>query len=140
MIAKKMKTSNVDKSDATNYWKRSGELLESMRNNLLLENWNAAVIDGVHSAISANDALTVAAIGKRSTSDHHLDAVELLKQSISSDLRPDLGRLRQIINIKSHVEYGPSLVTPKEAQRIAQTVERFIGWAERIFANIRRGR
>lgn len=138
MIAKKTKTSKVEKSDAVNYWKRSQELLESMRNNLMMENFNAAVIDGVHAAISANDALTVAAIGKRSTGNDHMDAVELLKQSISADLSPDIGKLRRILHVKSHVEYGPSLVLPKEAQMVAQDVERFIIWAEGIFKRIKR--
>lgn len=133
MVAKKLKTALVFKGDASNYWKRSRELFESMRNNLVLENWNAAVIDGVHAVISANDALTIAAIGKRSSSDHHLDAAELLKHSISPDLKPDVTRLRRILHIKSHVEYGPSLVSSKEAERVSQDVERFLGWAEGVF-------
>lgn len=137
MTAKKIKTSEVKKGDASNYWKRSQELLESMRNNLIMENWNAAVIDGVHSAISANDALTVAIIGKRSASNDHMDAAELLKQSISANPSLIIGRLRRILYVKSHVEYGSSLVSPKEAQRVAQDVERFIGWAESIYRGIK---
>ncbi len=137
MIAKKIKTSAVEKRDASNYWQRAQELLESMRSNLLAENWNAAVIDGVHATISANDALTVASLGKRSTSDHHLEAVELLKQAINPNLNPDLNRLRKIINIKSHVEYGPSLVPAAEAKRVAIDVERFVNWAESIYRKIK---
>ncbi|MFH1830004.1 MAG: HEPN domain-containing protein [Pseudomonadota bacterium] len=133
MISKKIKSSAVEKSDASNYMKRAKELIESMRNNLIMENWNAAVIDGVHAAISANDAVIVSIAGKRCTSSHHIDAVELLKQSLSKDMLPDLIRLRRIINIKSHVEYGPSLVTAKEAQRVAQDAERLITWAEKFF-------
>lgn len=133
MAAKTIKTSNVDKHDAANYWKRSQELFQSMRNNLLVENWNAAVIDGVHAAISANDAITVASIGKRSTSSQHLDAVELLRQAIAPELMPDVNRLRKIIHIKSHVEYGPSLIPSKNAIQIVQDVERFLKWAEGVF-------
>src|SRR3989338_5216549 len=106
MSPKKIKTSLIEKSDARNYWQRAQELFESMKNNLVTEKWNAAVIDGVHATISANDALTVATIGKRSTSDHHMDADELLKQSISPNLEPEIARLRRILHIKSHVEYG----------------------------------
>lgn len=132
MTAKKIKTYNVEKRDASNYWQRSQELLESMRNNLMLENWNAAVIDGVHSVISANDSVTVAFLGKRSTSDHHLDAAELLKQAVPEGLKPDLTRLRRILTIKSHVEYGASLVKPGDAQKLAQDVERFVSWVEKL--------
>lgn len=123
----------VEKSDAGNYWQRAQELLESMKNNLLLEKWNAAVIDGVHAVISTSDALTVAMIGKRSTSDHHMDAAELLKQAIAPDLEPEIARLRRILHIKSHVEYGPSLVTHSEAKRVSQDVERFIQWAAKVY-------
>lgn len=137
MAAKKIKSAMIEKADAQNYWQRSQELLESMKNNLLMEKWNAAVIDGVHAAISAGDALTVVSIGKRSTSDHHLDAVELLKQAIPPHLEPDTARLRRILHIKSHVEYGPSLVTGAEAKRVGQDVERFVQWATKVYQVIR---
>ena len=136
MTPKRLKTASVSKTDAQNYWKRSRELLTSMRNNLLMENWNAAVIDGVHAGISANDALTVAAIGKRSTSDHHMDAVELLQQALPIDGNGETARLRRILYIKSHVEYGPSLVLAKEAHDVAQNVERFLRWAEKVFGRL----
>jgi len=133
MAPKKIKTSVIEKSDAGNYWQRAQELFESMKNNIIMEKWNAAVIDGVHATISANDALTVATIGKRSTSDHHMDAAELLQQAISPNLEPETARLRRILHIKSHVEYGPSLVTNSEALRVSQDVERFIQWATKIY-------
>lgn len=136
MAARKIKTALIEKTDAGNYWRRARELFESMKNNLLLENWNAAVIDGVHAVISANDAITVAAIGKRSTSDHHADAADLLQQAISPDWEPETERLRRILHIKSHVEYGPSLVAPSEAKRVGQDVERFMNWAEKTFRMI----
>lgn len=133
MSPKKIKTSIIEKSDAGNYWQRAQELLESMKNNLVLEKWNAAVIDGVHAAISTSDALTVAMIGRRSTSDHHIDAAELLKRAVPPDLKPEIARLRRILHIKSHVEYGPSLVTDSEARRVSQDVERFIHWATKVY-------
>jgi hypothetical protein len=133
MIAKKIKSAMVAKSDAINYLKRARELLASMRNNLAVSQWSAAVIDGIHAAISANDALTVVYSGQRCTSSHHVDAVEFLKQSLPKNFAPDLQRLKRVISIKSHVEYGPSLTTEKEAHKVAQDVERFIAWAEGAF-------
>ena len=136
MIAKKIKSAEVSKKDAANYMKRAKELLESMRNNLAIDNWNAAVIDGVHSAISACDAITVALSGRRSTSSHHIDAAELLKQSLPPSSGIDLNRLRKIIGIKSHVEYGASLATSKDAHSLAKDVERFFEKAEELFKKI----
>ncbi len=137
MTAKKIKTAVVDKRDAANYLKRSMELRQSMRNNLVLENWNALVIDAVHAVISANDALTVAFTGVRCTSSNHLDAVELLKQSLPRELQPDVSRLARVISIKSHIEYGPSLVTKSEAEKIAKDAERFVDWAESALQKVR---
>lgn len=138
MAAKKIKTSIIEKSDARNYWQRAQELFESMKNNMIMEKWNAAVIDGVHAAISAGDALTVATIGKRSTSDHHMDAALLLRQAVPPNLEPETARLRRILYIKSHVEYGPSLVEASEAGRVAQDVERFIQWAAKIYQMVKK--
>lgn len=137
MTPKQIKTSLVDKREADSYWKRSRELVVSMRNNLILENWNAAVIDGVHAVISANDALTVAAIGKRSASDHHLDAADLLNQAIAAEMKPDISRLKRILHIKSHVEYGPSLVRAPQARQVSLDVERFCEWAEKVFQKLK---
>lgn len=137
MTPKKIKTAQVDKRDSENYMKRSMELRQSMRNNLALEIWTASVIDAVHAVISANDALTVALAGVRCTSTHHLDAVELLKQSASKELQPDLARLARVISIKSHVEYGPSLATKADAEKLAKDAERFIDWAESALRKIK---
>lgn len=138
MTAKKVKSAFVEKSNAANYKQRAKELLESMRNNLIMENWNAAVIDGVHAAISINDALTVAFSGRRSTADSHVDAAELLKQSLPSEMATEDKRLRRILYVKSHVEYGPSLVTRKNAEEVSRDVERFFAWAEHVYERIMR--
>ena len=137
MIAKKIKTAEIAKLDAANYMKRAQELLESMRNNLAIDNLNAGVIDGVHAAISACDTLTVALGGKRSISSKHTDSVELLKQVLPPSVKADLNRLSRIIGVKSHIEYGPSLVTSKDAQKLTQDVERFFEWAENFYKKIR---
>lgn len=140
MTPKTIKTAPVDKRDSENYMKRSMELRQSMRNNLALENWNASVVDAVHAVISANDALTVALTGMRCTSAHHLDAVELLKQSVSKDLQPDVTRLARVISIKSHVEYGPSLATKIDAERLAKDADRFVDWAGGVLRKVLRKR
>jgi len=133
MIAKKIKSAQVAKSDAINHLDRARQLLASMRNNLAVSQWSAAVIDGVHAAISANDALTVTYAGQRCTSNQHVDAAEFLKQALPKNVTPDSQRLKRIISIKSHVEYGPSRITEKEARKVAQDVERFMAWAEEVF-------
>lgn len=131
MTPTRIKTSNVSRSLSGNYWQRALELWESMKSNVLLEKWNAAVIDGVQAAISANDALTVGHLGKRCSSDNHMDAAALFGEATQGCCPEQETRLRNILSIKSHVEYGPSLVKPKEGQRVFQDTDRFLSWVQK---------
>lgn len=134
MNARKIKTIPVPKNEWVMYWARAKELYESMDDNMKEGRWNAAVIDGVHCAISANDAFTVATLGHRCGSDDHADAVDLFVQAMDhQEGEGQLGRFRRLLSIKSHVEYGPSLVHEAEAKKVFTDVERFYRWiASRI--------
>lgn len=136
MTAKQLNTANTERSLYSNYWQRALELWESMKNNALNEKWNAAIIDGIQATISANDALTIAFLGKRCTSDNHMDAVSLFEQASRSQYPEQQTRLRNVLSLKSHVEYGPSLVKPKEGQRVFQEVDRFLTWIKKELTRV----
>lgn len=136
MTPKRINTATIDRSYYASYWQRANELWESMKNNVLQGKWNAAVIDGVQATISANDALTVAYLGKRSTSDNHVEVLALFEQAFPFKEGEQKNRLRKILSIKSHVEYGPSLVKPEEGQRVFQDVERFLTAIKKALANV----
>lgn len=126
-----VKTAAVRKGDWITYWQRAQELFTSMQHNMSTQQWNAAVIDAVQCIISASDAFTVARLGKRSTSEMHGDAVLLFEQAAGgADIGNQSTRLGRVLAIKSHVEYGPSLVRPDQAHGVAKDVERFYRWVQ----------
>lgn len=57
--AKDVPTVKVDKARWVNYWRKAEEFLEMANESLTRRNWNAAALNSVHAAISANDALLV---------------------------------------------------------------------------------
>lgn len=131
MTARHIKALPVRKGDWVVYWQRASELLRSMQYNMERERWNAAVIDAVHCAISSNDSYTVAKLGMRSAAESHNDAIVLLREAAdNADIENQLTRLGRLLGIKSHVEYGPSVVRPDEAERVAKDTERFYRWVE----------
>lgn len=129
MTAQKMKTVQVERSGWTSYWERATELFQSMKMNLGDDRLNAAVIDAVQCAISISDAFTIARLGLRCASQSHSDATALFSQaSVSGPVNPHTHRLTTLLSIKSHVEYGPSLVRPQDARKVSQDVERLYMW------------
>ena len=129
MSAQKIKTAAVDRSDWSAYWGRAKELYQSMKVNMAEGRLNAAVIDAVQCVISTSDAYTVFRLGLRCTSASHTDAAILFAQAaLPQAVNQQVHRLTNVLSIKSHVEYGPSLVRSHDAERIAQDVDRLYLW------------
>lgn len=93
--------------------------------------WDAVLLNGLHAAISMNDALCVLKTGRRSASKFHQDAVILLGQACPSEEgRKNVGRLAEILNFKNAIEYEARRFSEAEARDFAVKVERFISWVE----------
>lgn len=131
MMARLIKTVTVSRGEWSHYWNRAQELLASMRSNIDEARWNAAVVDAVHSVISANDTFTIQRMGVRCGSEDRSDATDLFEQALHADDDGNpAARLGRILAIKSHVEYGPSRVSEEQARRVAKDVERFFLWVQ----------
>jgi HEPN domain-containing protein len=101
-----------------------------MKEALARGHWEAAGINAVHSAISANDAVLAAIPAIRVTGKDHRDAVRLLSSRIKSkDAQAAAKRLDIIISKKSRVEYEQKRIPEKEARSLVQDAERFLKWA-----------
>ena len=130
MAAKKRDTVDIPKSEYKNYREKGLEFFNVMKSCLQDEDWDAVVLNGVHASISLSDALTVFRLGKRSSSQLHLDASGLLSQAVEHDSegRRNADRLAQILNWKHGAEYEPKRATEREAHDFAKIVERFVEW------------
>ena len=130
-MADKIPTSKVGKAQYRNYWKKACEFREAMRQSAGCGNWNAASLNAIHAAISANDALLVCFHGMRSISPKHNDAVKLLVSLVKHEkVKNNSAHLRRLINVKNIVEYEGRLFSRAEAHSLAKHTERFISWVE----------
>lgn len=92
---------------------------------------DAAMLNAVHAAISATDAVCVALGRRRSSDPNHQRAADLLQEigGKSSDVSAQVRRLRELITKKNAVEYESRLATAREATGAVQAAERFVAWA-----------
>lgn len=131
MVARKIITVEVAKSEFRNFRDKGVQFFQVMKTCLQDGDWDAVLLNGVHAAICLSDAVTTLCLGKRSSSKSHFDASTLLGQAVSQDEegRRNADRLAQILNWKHDAEYEPKRATESEAYDFSKIVERFMEWA-----------
>lgn len=138
MMTKKLKTIEADRTDCRIYQKKASGFFNVMNMCLQDNEWDSVLLNGVHAALSMNDALCVYFLGKRSSGKSHNDAIFLLGQieQHSSEVRKNANRLSDILGEKNKIAYEPVVYGEKDAKDFALTVERFFSWAESILPKI----
>lgn len=130
-MARHINTTPVRQSLFTDYRDKGRQFFHVMRMCLQDNEWDAAMVNGIHAAISMNDALCVLRLGKRSNGPSHQDAARLLEQVSATDkIKKNVQRLLDILNWKQEAEYSPRRMSGSEANKFAQQVERFVEWVE----------
>lgn len=130
-MTREPQTRRVDRSAARVFWNRSQQCASMMNEAIERGHWEAAGVNAVHAAISANDAVLVALRGIKPSSANHKDAVRvLLSQLKEEDARKAAKRLGVIVAKKSRVEYDEKRFTEKEAREIVLDAQRFLEWAK----------
>ncbi len=123
---------HIDKSLCGNYLRKSEECFDIALECLRTKRWNAAVINAVHSGISACDALTVFILGVRHAGERHEDAISLfqtvgLPKDVLTAKSKQLGRL---LGIKNAAEYEERLMREDDAREAVRDAERFLSWVK----------
>ncbi|MBA3047383.1 HEPN domain-containing protein [Patescibacteria group bacterium] len=115
-----------------NYLIKAEQFLETARDAYFKENWNAVGLNAVHSAISANDALTSYYGKVRSISEKHSDSISLLLEVFKNDKESKScsRHISWLINRKNLVEYESRLFYEKEAEESLKHADRFLFWAK----------
>ncbi|MPZ71004.1 MAG: HEPN domain-containing protein [Actinobacteria bacterium] len=92
---------------------------------------DAAMLNAVHAAISATDAVCVALSGRRSGDPDHQRAADLLQEvgGKSKGIAGHVRQLRMLFAKKNVVEYESRQASAKEATEAVQGAERFVSWA-----------
>lgn len=127
-----MKTRNVNKSFYVNYLKKAEEFYGAAKGEYEKQNWNSCVLNAIHCAISAADALTVAFKGLRHVGERHTEVVNLL-QSIEMDqqvLKSKTRQLLALLDVKNSTEYEEKLTSENGANVALKNAERFFLWVK----------
>ena len=127
-----MKTRSVLKSNARSYLQRAEECKNSMNHAFEIENWNSCVINAIHCAIAAADAVCIFRLGLRNASENHLDAVSLFLSTDRNDkdTQAIANHLVRLLNIKTDAEYGERLLNRKDADEAIKHAERLLSFVE----------
>lgn len=134
-MTKKIPTRNVSKSSAVNYLGKAQQFSRAMTESLDRGDWDAAGLNAVHCAISANDAVLVLTKGIRSASSKHDDSVVLLESLVGiSGVKTAASQLKRLIAKKNLIEYEERMFRENEARDAVKNASRFLAWAEVVFS------
>jgi len=121
----------ISKSEAGDYLKQAEEFLNSAKDNMFKNRFNAAGFDAIQSMINANDALTVFFLEERASKDHkeamklHVDVIRVMNDSSCRSM------LRNALELKSTVGYIGKALSKREAENLTRDAIRFLEWAKR---------
>ena len=130
-MTREPQTRKVERSAASVFWNRSRQCAAMMEEALNRGQWEAAGVNAVYAAISANDAVLAALRGLRPSSADHKDAARVLLSQLKEEDAQKAGkRLGVIVAKKSRVEYDDKRFTEKEARDVVTDTQRFLEWAK----------
>jgi HEPN domain-containing protein len=133
-VTARRKTVEAPRSEAPLYIAKAVQFVEEASAAIESSRNDAAMLNAVHAAITAADAICVAIAGRRSADPDHQRAADLLQeigggsQGISGHVR----QLRMLLAKKNVVEYESRQAKAKEASEAVQRAERFVDWAKQI--------
>jgi HEPN domain-containing protein len=131
-----MKTRNVDKHKYNNYMIKADEFFDSMNDSFAKRHFNATVLNAIHCAISAADALTVFYKGVRHAGDRHEDVVSLLNTLGLPEIQNKNKQLLSLLRIKNSAEYEEKLMTEANALDSIKNAERFFSWVRSMLKEV----
>ncbi len=131
----KGKRRTVSRSEAWGHLAKAEEFLKGAQASSDAGRRDAALLDAIHSAISAADAVTVALAGVRSVDPDHQRAADLLDEVAGGPgVKPPSRQLHELLSGKNIVEYESRRARAKEATDAVKRAERLVSWARSIVA------
>ncbi len=118
--------------DARGFW----EVAEAFNDP---DHRNQAASNAILALIAANDAVCLRLIQQRPRGESHAEATQLLQQACRDTVweREAAAKSRQFLEVIRHkaaVQYEGRLLSSADLQKIMKQVQRFLDWAEEVFA------
>lgn len=125
------KTVEAPRSEARLYLAKAKQFSAEASSAMAHSRKDAAMLNAVHAAISATDAVCVALVGRRSADSDHQRAADLLEEigGKSKDLAHSVRQLRMLLAKKNVVEYESRQANAREASEAVKRADRFVSWA-----------
>jgi hypothetical protein len=124
------RTEVVPKGRYVVYLRRSDEFERQMERAVDDRAWNSVGLLGVHSVISACDALTVHLSGQRWSGQDHAGAVGMVGALHLTNADRMLRQVSRVLEAKNRVEYEAREFTKTEAEEVYQSVGRVKRWVK----------
>jgi HEPN domain-containing protein len=130
-VARRSKTVSVSRAESRLYQAKAEQFVTKARTALEGSRHDAAMLNAIHAAISAVDAVTAALSGLRSADPDHQRAIDLLEEvaSGSEEIRTRARQTRQLLAKKNIVEYEARRASAKEARDAVERAGRLVDWA-----------
>lgn len=114
--------STESRNHARSFLQKAQEYLASAQDNLDLERATPAAGDAIHAGISAKDSIVTALTGETSKAKDHAKAPKELRQALGAQREAAAAEkaLRELISMKSEVEYGARLITLAKAKPLVR--------------------
>lgn len=126
------KSVSVARAEARLYAGKARQFLDEALAALEESRFDAALLNAIHAAISASDAVTVALAGRRSADPDHQRAADLLEEVAgrSEAIKTRARQLRTLLAKKNVVEYESRRTTAKEGKEAVDRATRLVDWAD----------
>lgn len=130
-MVRRSKTVSVSRAEARLYLAKAEQFSAEADAALSGSRNDAAMLNAIHAAISAVDAVTTALAGLRSADPDHQRAIDLLEEvaSGSDEVKTRARQMRQLLTRKNIVEYESRRATAKEARQAVERANRIVTWA-----------
>lgn len=130
-MARRPKTVSVSRAEARLYLAKAAQLAVEARTALEGSRNDAAMLNAIHAAIGAADAVTAALSGLRCADADHQRAVDLLEEvaSGSEEIGARARQIRRLLARKNVVEYESRRATAREARDAVERSTGIVEWA-----------
>ncbi len=130
-VPRQAKPVTTSRGDASLYLAKGKQFLEAAQLALKGSRPDAAMLNSIHAAISAADAVTVALSGRRSADPDHQRVADLLEEvgGRSESITSRVKQLRALLAKKNQVEYESRQARAGEAADAVARALRFVEWA-----------
>ncbi len=130
-MPERTKTVVTSRGEASLYLAKAEQFVEQAQSAVDSSRHDAAMLNSIHAAISAADAVTVALSGRRSADPDHRSAVDLLEEvgGKSETIGTRVKQLRTLLAKKNVVEYESRRATGKEAAEAVARAVTIVEWA-----------